>query len=232
MKKLIRFAFLLGLLFAPWVWLVNAQVAPKAATVQATPGSLTAEQDHQRTMDLLHITSLRSGADNNRPEAPNAVNYDESKATPYAKLPDPLTLNDGKKVTTATMWWRQRRPQIMGQFDREVYGRVPTHTPKVKWHVTSLSREMNGDVAVIIKHLTGHVDNSSYPLISVNIDLTLTAPAKARGPVPVILQLGFDPAVMRLLRTRMAAQGVKPPPIPSGPTWQQQILALGWGYAA
>jgi len=213
------------------VWLVDAQEAPKAVTVQATPRSLTAEQDHQRTLHLLHITSLRLGADQNHPEAPNAVNYDESKANPYATLPDPLTLNDGKKVTTATMWWRQRRPQIMEDFDREVYGRVPGHTPKVKWEVTSLCRERNGDVAVITKKLTGHVDNSSYPAITVNIDLTLTTPANARGRVPVIMQLGFDPAVIRLILARMAARGVKLPPPPPGPTWQQQILALGWGYA-
>jgi hypothetical protein len=101
----------------------------------------------------------------------------------------------------------------------------------VKWEVTSLAREMNGNVAVVTRKLTGHVDNSSYPLINVNIDLTLTIPAQAPGPVPVIIQLGFDPAVMRLIRARMAAQGIKPPPQPPGPNWEQQILALGWGYA-
>jgi hypothetical protein len=101
----------------------------------------------------------------------------------------------------------------------------------VKWQVTSLSRELNGDVAVITKKLVGHVDNSSYPAITVNIDLTLTTPANARGPVPVIMQFGFDPAVMRAIRARMAAQGVKLPPLPPGPMWQQQILVLGWGYA-
>ena len=77
----------------------------------------------------------------------------------------------------------------------------------------------------------GQVDNSSYPSITVNIDLTLTTPANARGPVPIIMQLGFDPAIIRMILQRMAAQGVKPPPLPPGPTWQQQILALGWGYA-
>jgi hypothetical protein len=182
-------------------------------------------------MDLLHITSLRPGADNNHPDAPNAVNYDESKANPFGKLPDPLTLNDGKKVTTAPMWWRERRPQIKEEFDREVYGRVPSHTPKVAWHVMSLSRSLEGDVPVITKKLSGQVDNSLDPAITVNIDLTLATPANARGPVPVIMQLGFDPAVMRMIMQRMAKQGVKPPPPPPGPTWQQQILALGWGYA-
>ena len=34
------------------------------------------------------------------------------------KLPDPLMLNDGKRVTTANMWWTKRRPQIVELFDR------------------------------------------------------------------------------------------------------------------
>ena len=51
-------------------------------------------------MDLLHITSLRRGADgSNNTQAPNYANYDESKANPYPKLPDPLVMNNGKKVT-------------------------------------------------------------------------------------------------------------------------------------
>jgi hypothetical protein len=56
---------------------------------RATPIHLTAEQDRQRMLDLLHITSLRLRADAD-PKLPSAANYDESKAGPYSKLPDPL----------------------------------------------------------------------------------------------------------------------------------------------
>jgi len=183
-------------------------------------------------MDLLHITSLRPGADPNNPQAPNAVNYDESKANPYPKLPDPLRLNDGQKVTSAALWWSERRPQIVEDLDREVYGRAPKVTPRVNWEVISTSREMNGDVPVVTKHLAGHVDNSSYPPISLNLDLTLTTPANARGPVPVMMELAFDPVLMRKFLAQLAAHGHKPPPPFPGPSWQQQVLALGWGYAA
>ena len=61
------------------------------------PVQLTAEQDHQRTMDLLHITSLRRGADGRNPQAPNAANYDESKANPSPNLPDPLIFKNGQR---------------------------------------------------------------------------------------------------------------------------------------
>ncbi|HEX4002945.1 MAG TPA: hypothetical protein VHX36_09870 [Candidatus Acidoferrales bacterium] len=194
------------------------------------PVQLTAEQDHQRMMDLLHITSLRPGRDAN-PASPRAANSDESKANPYPNLPDPLRLNNGKKVTTAKMWWTKRRPEIAEDFDREVYGRVPAHTPKVNWEVADTTREVVGGVAVITKKLVGHVDNSAYPLITVNIQATLATPANAAGPVPVMVDFGFDPAFMSRLRAQMEARGQKFPAPPPGPTWQEQVIAKGWGYA-
>jgi hypothetical protein len=181
---------------------------------------LTAEQDHQRLMDLLHITSLRHGPSSS-PTATNPANYDESKANPYPNLPDPLLLKNGRKVITRTVWWKQRRPEIVELFDREVYGRVPKNTPKVNWQVVKTTRETNGEIPVITKQLIGHVDNSSYPQIAVNIDLSLTTPANAKGPVPVILEFSFEGYPN--MRT--------PPPPPAEPTWKQQLLAKGWGYA-
>jgi hypothetical protein len=186
----------------------------------APPVQLTSQQDHQRTMDLLHIAELRRGADGSHPDAPNAANYDESKANPFPNLPDPLVMKNGKKVKTAKMWWSQRRAEIMEDFDRDIYGRVPKNTPKVNWEVTSTTQEMNGDVPVITKKLLGHVDNSSYPQITVDIQLTLSTPANATGPVPVIMEFGFA--------NLPARAGAKQAP---GPTWQQQVLAKGWGYA-
>jgi hypothetical protein len=179
---------------------------------------LTAE-DHQRMMDLLGIKSLRPGRNGMNPQAGNYANYDESKANPYPNLPDPLVLKNGQKVTTAQMWWNQRRPEIVEDFDREIYGRVPKDTPRVKWEVTSTTNEKNGDVPVITKELVGHVDNSSYPAITVDIQLTLTTPADATGPVPVIMEFGFGGRFGRMQRSG------------GGPTWQQQVLAKGWGYA-
>ena len=181
-------------------------------------------------MDLLHITSLRRGRDSD-PASPYAANSDESKANPYPKLPDSLRLNNGKKVTTAKLWWKERRPQIVEDFDREVYGRVPKDTPEVKWEVADTTRETIGGVPVITKKLVGHVDNSSYPLITVDIQATLTTPANAAGPVPVMIDFGFDPAFMARLRAQMEARGQKFPAAPPGPTWQEQVLAKGWGYA-
>jgi hypothetical protein len=190
-----------------------------------SPVHLSAAEDRQRMMDLLHIKDLRPGADAHHPDAPNAVNYDEAKANPYTKLPDPLVLNNGQPVTTPAMWWHERRPQIVQYFDDDVYGREPAETPKVNWEVTSTAHEMNGEIPVITRKLVGHVDNSSYSSINVNIQVTLTTPAKAAGPVPVIVEFAFVfPPGFKF------PKGAEPPK-ETGPTWQQQVLSRGWGYA-
>lgn len=119
---------------------------------------------------------------------PNSANYDEAKANSYP-IPDPLTLKNGKKVATAKDWWGKRRPEIVEDMDRELYGRVPKNLLKVTWSVASVSNDTVGGVVVITKKLIGHVDNSSYPNISVDIDLTLSTPANAKGPVPVMMVL-------------------------------------------
>ncbi len=212
----------LGAAFA----LLTLAAAPSARSADPVPppAPRTAEQDHQEMMNRLHITSLRPGAGGFNPKAPDAANTDESKATRYTNLPDPLVLKNGRKVTNAKAWWTQRRPEIVEDFDRELYGRVPKATPKVTWEVVKTTPETNGDVPVITKQLVGHVDNSADPAITVNIQLTLTTPANARGPVPVMMEFGFPP----FPGGRGGFPGFRPPP---GPTWQQQVLAKGWGYA-
>jgi len=118
----------------------DAGSAPSAINLPP-PVETTAEQDHQKMMEQLHITALRPGADGMNPKAANYQNTDESKANVYPNLPDPLTLKNGKKVTNAKTWWKQRRPEIVEDFDREIYGRVPKVTPKVRWEVTSTTEE-------------------------------------------------------------------------------------------
>jgi hypothetical protein len=187
--------------------------------------------DRQQMMDQLHITSLRPGANGSNPQAPNYANYDESKANPYPKLPDPLVLNNGKKVTTAAVWWNERRPEIVEIFDREIYGRVPKNVPSVKWEVTNTVNEKNGEFDVVTKHLVGHVDNSADPDIKVDIQVALSTPAHAAGPVPVIMEFGFLAMPGAPGRGGLAGRGPIPGAPPPGPTWQEQALAKGWGYA-
>ena len=181
------------------------------------------QADHKAMLTLLGIKELRPGRSGN-PNGANPANYDESKANPYPNLPDPLTLKNGQKVTDATTWYHQRRAEIIEDFDREIYGRVPANTPSVKWEVVSQNDTMIGAFAAKIKHLMGHVDNSSYPEIKVDIELNVVTPAQTKTAVPLIMELSFRfPAWFRL------------PPTPDGQPkytpWQEQLLAKGWGFA-
>jgi hypothetical protein len=193
----------------------------RAAQAPQPPVELTGEQDHQRLMTLLGITSLRPGANPRDPNAPNAPNYDEAKANPYPTLPDPLTLRNGKRVRSSSDW-PKRRAEIAADFDREVYGRVPAHTPRVRWEVTSTTEESVGSVRAHSRGLVGHADNSSYPLVSVDIAVTLVTPAAVNTPVPVIMELAFT----------LPPNIVLPPEVIRDMTaWREKVLALGWGYA-
>src|SRR5262245_12954704 len=68
----------------------DAPAAKQDAGAAPPPVKLTAQEDHQRIMDLLKIASLRRGADGNNRQSPYYANYDEAKANPYPDLPDPL----------------------------------------------------------------------------------------------------------------------------------------------
>jgi hypothetical protein len=178
-------------------------------------------RDYSQMMGQLLLTTLRTGPGNHKGVPP--ANFDESKANPYPDLPDPLLLDNGARVTTASMWWQQRRPQIVEFFDREVYGRVPARLPNVTWEVIDTRRETQGKFAVIAKQIVGHVDNSSYPLIAVEIQLSLITPANAAGRVPIILKFSSSTP-----RPASAARTVR---VAGAPLWAQEILEKGWGYA-
>lgn len=197
--------------------------APSSAA-STPPVSLTAEEDHHRMMQLLGITALRPGANGRDPDAPNAANYDEAKANPYPELPDPLSFQTGEPVRSTEDWWQRRRPELVELFDREVYGRMPRNTPKVNWRVIRNEEQKIGNVPVITQQLLGRVDNSSYPHVEVNIQVSVTIPASAKTAVPLIMELQYvfppnaDPALVERIRATAL-------------DWQQQVLAKGWGFA-
>ena len=154
------------------------------------PVMFTAQQDHDNMMNQLGIKSLRPGPSGNE-SSPNHANYNESLANPCPQLPDILTLHNGKKVTTAGMWWKLRRPELIADFEHEMYGRISDKTPKVSWTVKVTDKEFVGRIPVIAKQLVGHVDNSYYPLIDVNINMVVVIPANVKGPVPVLMMFGY-----------------------------------------
>ncbi|MEO7192372.1 MAG: acetylxylan esterase [Vicinamibacterales bacterium] len=270
------------------VLMVRMAVVPAVQTQNAAPAAsgpvqLSRDEDFARTRGLLGIdTPPPAGAVSSSPDT-----FNESVANPFPTLPDPLKMNNGQRVTSAAMWRDQRRPELIEVFEREIYGRTPKVTPKVTWTVLSTANEMNGNVPVITKQLNGHVDNSAFPGITVNLKASVSTPAGATGPVPVILSFtpgggfgrgrgGADAAPPPAFPLTSSCGVTAPPPTPaagapgagraqgaaavpgaargaagpgaggvaaapgaargpaapSGPTNQQQALALGWGYAS
>jgi hypothetical protein len=125
-----------------------------------------------------------------------------------------MTFKDGTKVTTADQW-PKRRAEIVEDFEREVYGRIPKNVPKVKWEVTNTVEGESGGVATVTKTLAGRVDNSAFPQIQIAIQASFTVPKHATGAVPMLLQFGFGGG-----RSRQGGANA----------WTQQALNKGWGY--
>jgi hypothetical protein len=163
--------------------------------------------DYQTMLDKLGIKKMRKGRDSKVKDT-----SDEATANPYKNsMPELMTFKDGTKVKTADQW-PKRRAEIVEDFEREVYGRIPKNVPKVKWEVTSTVEGESGGIATITKTLVGTVDNSAFPKIEVKIQATFTVPKYAAGKVPIIIQIGFG------------GKG-------GGPnSWQHQALDKGWGY--
>src|SRR5499427_9044330 len=135
----------------------------------------TSAEDHQNMMAQLGIRKLRPGPSGNE-SAPNHANYDEATANPFPDLPPVLTLKSGKKVTTPAIWWKERRPEILEDFEREVLGRVPNNVPKVTWTVVTMAPMTVGGRAALGKQLIGHVDGAP---MAVDIRMMLVVPADA-----------------------------------------------------
>ena len=86
----------------------------------------------------------------------------------------------------------KRRPEIVADYEREILGTAPAHLPKVTWEVVKTTPQNYDGIDVITKRLTGHVDNSIDPQISVNIHMVVMHPGQRPAPVPVIMELAFD----------------------------------------
>jgi hypothetical protein len=145
-------------------------------------------------------------------------NYDEAKVPPY-KVPDPLVLSNGRRVTSAAMWRSQRRPEILRMYETEIFGRTPAKTPKVTWAVAETDPAARNGTA-IMKQVVGTAGEGPGAL---RMKVTLYTPAKAAGAVPVIVLANFGGGGTPV----RAGGGVQlgDPPVAA------EILARGWGYA-
>jgi hypothetical protein len=143
--------------------------------------------DLQNMMDQLGIKALRPGKSGSNQ---TGKGFDLATANDWMpSMPDALTMKNGTKVTRADQW-PARRAEILEDFEREVYGRIPDNVPKVTWEVTATTEGNSGGIPTVTKTLVGHVDNSAFPQITVDIQASFTVPANATGPVPIMFEFG------------------------------------------
>ncbi len=215
---------------------LTVAVAQESPIASPAPLNWTTQQDHQNMKDQLGITKLRPGRNGNPNATNNPANYDPALANPYPDLPELLVTRDGRKVTTADLWWQVRRPEIVEDFEREVVGRVPKNVPKVSWTITNEATDRVVDkLPVHARQLVGTVDNSACPAIEVNLQMTLVTPLDAKKPVPVLLMFGGfggggfprragEPEPTNRFRGFGNQVFTDPPST-------EQLIAAGWGYA-
>ena len=115
----------------------------------------------------------------------------------------------GERVTNADQWFKARRPEILKLYRDEIYGRVPAGAPQVTWEVAGTDTGARGGTAVM-KRVAGRMGiRPDGP----RMNLTVYLPAKARGPVPVLLSItfGFGPDARR---QAAAKTGGRSPAVP------------------
>jgi len=199
---------------------VNAQFMMFGGGNRASQDSLRkiAAADYADMLAKVGVDQPREGRQPNSQDESKHPNYDELIANPYPFYPDALTTESGKKVTSAKMWYKTRRPEIVKLFEDNVYGRIPDNVPGVKWEVTSEEKKDFAGTPVVVRMLKGVVDNSSYPAITVEISANVVYP-EGKQNLPVIIEFGFgagDPTRVRAGST----------------SWQQMVIERGWAAAS
>ncbi len=216
MKKVFLFLFL------PFCFQAQAQFS------QAARDSINriTQTDFEQMLSQLGVAKndMRPGPSGN-PSAPHAANRFEDKVNRYT-LPDPLVLKSGKKIKNASEWWSLRRPEIVEDFENEIYGRLPKNIPSITWEVVSVKDTVAGNLPIKEKIVKGVVDNSAYPSIKVEIELLVATPANSESPVPVVMEFGW-------INNPFNRGTVQPIGLGSSgePTWKEQLIMRGWGYA-
>jgi hypothetical protein len=117
---------------------------------------------------------------------PSGANYDEAKVPKYT-LPDPLVMRNGRPIRDAKTWYSRRRPEILGLYRAEVFGRSPAKPSKLSFDASVDQRALGGKAVrkQVTVWLTGKNGGPA-------MDILIYLPAGTKKPAPVFLALGFS----------------------------------------
>ena len=162
-----------------------------------------------------------------------AATTDEGRVRPYT-LPDPLVLANGKRITRASQWWRERRPQILAMFETLEFGRAPARPAGQRFEIFERSAPALGGKALRRQVMIHLARDPAAP----KIQLVEYLPANARRPVPMVLMIGFsapsgmidDPGIRpSLVWDPATKQKVAATPSPMGKFDPRPFLDAGFG---
>lgn len=134
-----------------------------------------------------HAANLRP-YETSRIEQDTLYYNNNPKQIPPYTLPDPLVMLDGSEVTTPEQWYGNRRPELLGLFETEMFGKDPGRVPTLYTRVESEAEPAFDGKA--IRHEVSHIyidDGSGYR----KVQLLIYTPADADGPVPMFLGVNF-----------------------------------------
>ena len=114
---------------------------------------------------------------------PDYINTDPSQVPAYT-LPDALTMQDGRKVTTPEQWYSERRPELLELFETQMYGKAPGPIEDMRWEIAEEGPALDGKA--LRRQVRIFYDKHKY------VTVLMYLPAGAEGPVPAFLGMNFD----------------------------------------
>ncbi|RFC45067.1 MAG: hypothetical protein DVB28_000734 [Verrucomicrobia bacterium] len=114
------------------------------------------------------------------------ANYDESAIPPYV-LPPLLQSEAGVQITSAAEWITTRRSEVLGLFEKHVFGKAPSNWGKVICETISVNTDaLNGKA---VRKLV-RISLADYPEWQ-GIELMLHLPKNTAKPVPCFVGASF-----------------------------------------
>lgn len=142
-----------------------------------------------RFLVALAMTLLASTA---KAQNPPGFNYDEAKVPPYA-LPDPLTCQDGSKVTTVEQWKKKRRPELLKLFAELEYGKTPGGAlPGMNFTTKNINENALAGKAIRKEVVVNFTGKDGDPTMTI---LVYTPKSKAKAPCFLGLNFGGNHTV-------------------------------------
>ncbi|GAA4737242.1 alpha/beta hydrolase family protein [Flavisolibacter ginsenosidimutans] len=113
------------------------------------------------------------------------VNYEEDSVGTYV-LPDPLTLNNGQRVTNAKTWMEKRRPEIVKLFEEEQFGKAPQRPSDMHFDVFDKGTETFNGKAIRKQVRVYFTKDTTHKM-----DLLIYLPKQTK-PSPLLLIINFS----------------------------------------